>query len=446
MVPEAFFAVSILGIYCAAAAQWRIKRPAVLGLWHMALGWPTGELAPLVLIFQVTTVPVWFLAGAFGERIGWYGLGLGLVSWVLLLLVHRRALTAESSGEAALVSALGPDYLAGSPGPGSPGPGSSGPGSPGLGSARPPKVVKRPFHLRRADVSVTHDVPYLSYGRRTTLDIFAPSSPPPAPLPVVVHVHGGAWVIGRKDDQGLPLMYHLASQGYIGVSINYRLAPKNRFPTSLWDVKAAVAWVRDHIGEYGGDPAAIVLTGGSAGGHLATLAALTQNDPRLQPGFETADTSVSACIPFYGPADLFDRAGVRGRQSWRLTVRLAGRFVFPHRLTPATLDEWRQASPVDCIGADIPPFLIIQGSHDVLVWREESEYFARELRAASDEPVVYWEVPGAQHAFDVFASPRCFAALNIVERFLTWLRVTGRLGPAHIPRPDPGRDAAPGLV
>ncbi len=430
MVPEAFLGVSVLGIYCSVAALWRIRRPAVLGLWHMALGWPTGEMAPLVLVFQIATTPVWILAGALNERLGRYGLGLDLVSWALLLLVHRQALTAESSGEAALVDALGPGYLDGGIGAGTTPPG-----------PRAPKVVKRPFHLRRSNVTVTRNVPYLCYGPRTTLDIYVPKDRPVSRLPVVLYVHGGAWVIGRKDDQGLPLMYYLASRGYVGVSINYRLAPKHRFPTFLWDVKAALAWVRENIAEYGGDPAAIVLGGGSAGGHLAILAALTQNDPTLQPGFESADTSVAACIPFYAPADLFDRAGVRGRQSWRLAVRLAGRFVFPHRLTPATLDEWRQASPVDRIGEDAPPFLIIQGSHDVLVWREESALFARELRAVSRQPVVLWEVPGAQHAFDVFASPRCFAALAVVERFLAWLSLTGRLGPAHGPHPSPAPDA-----
>ena len=86
-------------------------------------------------------------------------------------------------------------------------------------------------------------------------------------------------------------MPHLAAQGWVCVAINYRLAPRDPFPAHIVDVKRAIAWIREHIAEYGGDPSYLAITGGSAGGHLAALAALTPNDPAYQPGFEDADTS-----------------------------------------------------------------------------------------------------------------------------------------------------------
>src|SRR5690606_36252529 len=79
-----------------------------------------------------------------------------------------------------------------------------------------------------------------------------------------------------------------------------RLRPHAGFHDHLTDVKRVLAWVREHGPRYGADPGTLVLAGGSAGAHLATIAALTQHDPRYQPGFEDADTSVSAVVGLYG--------------------------------------------------------------------------------------------------------------------------------------------------
>ena len=97
-----------------------------------------------------------------------------------------------------------------------------------------------------------------------------------------------------------PLIYRLASQGWVCISANYRLSPAATFPDHLIDVKKVIAWVREHGHEYGADPMIVFVAGSSAGGHLASFAALTPNDPAFQPGFEAADTSVSAAISLYG--------------------------------------------------------------------------------------------------------------------------------------------------
>ena len=106
--------------------------------------------------------------------------------------------------------------------------------------------------------------------------------------PVLVYIHGGAWVIGDKREQGLPLLHELARRGWVTVTINYRLSPRATWPDHIVDCKRALVWVREHIAEYGGDPGFIAVSGGSAGGHLCALLALTPGDHDFQPGFEDA--------------------------------------------------------------------------------------------------------------------------------------------------------------
>jgi acetyl esterase/lipase len=187
--------------------------------------------------------------------------------------------------------------------------------------------------------------------------------------------------------------------------------------------------VREHIADYGGDPDLVCVTGGSAGGHLAAMVALTANDPRYQPGFEAADTSVAACIPFYGVYDLLDlfAGGGQGEKAARFVAR------WVMKASPAEDREaFEEASPIHHVSASAPPFFVIHGSADNLVRVEQARAFVAELRATSHEPVLYAEVPGASHAFDVFHSPRTDNAVAAVGRFLTWL-VANRRG---LPVPD----------
>ena len=141
----------------------------------------------------------------------------------------------------------------------------------------------------------THDgdISYWECGSRNHLDIWRrPDLHRGGQAPVLLQVPGGAWMVGNKRGQAHPLMSHLAELGWICVAINYRLSPRSTWPDHIVDVKRAIAWTKQHIAEYGGDPDWIAITGGSAGGHLSSLAALTPNDSRFQPGFEDADTRV----------------------------------------------------------------------------------------------------------------------------------------------------------
>jgi acetyl esterase/lipase len=178
-------------------------------------------------------------------------------------------------------------------------------------------------------------------------------------------------------------------------------------------LKRAIAWVKEHAEEYGADPGFIVVTGGSAGGHLSALAALSANDPAWQPGFEDADTSVQAAVPYYGVYD-FTRTETRG---YRALMRLLERAVFRKKMRDAP-EEFAAASPVHRVNEDAPAFFVIHGAHDSIAPVTEARRFVARLREVSKAPVVYAELPGAQHAFDVFPSVRTAHVIRAVERFV----------------------------
>jgi acetyl esterase/lipase len=282
-------------------------------------------------------------------------------------------------------------------------------------------------------------------GVKLRLDVYRPRAQK-GKLPTILFVHGGGWVIGSKDDQGKPLANWLAAHGWVVINANYRLSPRFAFPDHIIDVKAAIKWIREHGTAYGADPDFLVITGGSAGGHLAALAALTPNDPAFQPGFEDADTRVQACVPFYGVYDFTDRRGI-----WKesLLLPLLERSVMKKRLDEAR-EEFERASPMSQVRADAPPFLVVHGTRDTIVPVGEARLFVDLLRATSRAPVAYAEVPGAQHAFEVFPSERTAHVLCGVERFLAWTysrwleeRASGRKA---LDEPQAQMEAAPARV
>ncbi len=275
-----------------------------------------------------------------------------------------------------------------------------------------------PWHAT-PDVRVVRDVRYADTGRRGLLDLYLPArgTAPAGGAPVLIQVHGGGWSVGDKEHQGLPLVRHLARHGWLCVVPNYRLAPRDPFPAQLVDTKRVVAWARRHAAEHGGDPSYVAITGGSAGGHLAALTALTADQPRWQPGFEDEDTSVSAAVPVYG---VYDLAGVLGSPRG---LMLRDQF-WARRIQQRAFAEdpvaFHDATPLDQVHADAPAFLVLHGRVDSVVPVGQARAFVARLRAVSRNLTVYAELPGAHHAFDVFSSPRSLAAVDAVHRFLTW--------------------------
>ena len=251
------------------------------------------------------------------------------------------------------------------------------------------------------------DVAYGTHGWRTTLDLIMPAEPPAGAMPVLVHIHGGAWITGRKDQQAKPLIHHLARAGWLVADVNYRLGPAHRMPVQVSDVLRAIAWVRAHAADHGGDPARIAVTGGSAGGHLTAMAALAHDDPALKPGFEAADCRVQAAVPMYGRFDMLDRARRAGRNHAALTRFAASKFM------PGPPDDaWHAVSPIDRVRPDAPPMLVIHGTGDVLLPHAESADFA----AATGS--TYIALPGIEHAYDIAASAVTWGHVRAVAAWL----------------------------
>lgn len=337
-------------------------------------------------------------------RLRWFTWLVSAVSWLGLLGMHRIGRASDGPLTAALDAGLGADRRTDS--------GELWKRPAGAGMAKRPGVI-RTFRIYRNYAHDT-DIGYGAYGSRNHLDIWRrPDLDRDGRAPVVLQVPGGAWMIGSKRQQAYPLMSHLAERGWICVAINYRLSPRSTWPDHIVDVKRALVWVKKHIAEYGGDPDWIAITGGSAGGHLSSLAALTANDPQFQPGFESSDTSVRAAVPFYGVYD-FTRTDASMHP---LMVPMLAKYVFKLSRT-ATSEAFRAASPITYIGPDAPPFFVLHGHNDSLIPVEQARRFTARLRQVSHQPVIYAELPFAQHAFDIFGSPRAAQAAVAVEQFL----------------------------
>jgi acetyl esterase/lipase len=253
-------------------------------------------------------------------------------------------------------------------------------------------ILLAPFAVRRGDVVRVGNIAYGDAGKRNLLDVYHRRDRPTGG-PVLVYFHGGGFRVGHKRWEGRALLYQLAARGWVCVSANYRLAPAHQFPDAHVDAKRVIAWVRTHAADHGGDPRTVIVSGSSAGGHLAAMTALTGNDPAFQPGFEGVDTSVAAAIGFYG---------------------YYGRVAGPG------------SSPLDRL-RDAPPFLFLHGDKDSSTLVEDTRAFVTRLREVSTQPVVYAELPGAQHTFDLFYSLRYTQVIEAVAAFGAWLHTAKRV-------------------
>jgi acetyl esterase/lipase len=369
------------------------------------LGWPTSELAPLYLVVSVLDTARRAWRGHFHGPRGLIALLINGVTWALLILIQRRNIKSEPYFEAGLRETLGPDYAS-----------VADTSQPAAKARRRSGVFRTGWSRRRY---VQKPVRYGPH-RANTADVWRRADlPRDGRAPVVLQVPGGAWAIGMRRPQAYPMLSHLAERGWVCVSIGYRVSPRHTWPAHIVDVKRALAWIKEHITEYGGDPDFVVITGGSAGGHLAALTALTPNDPQYQPDFPDADTSVKAAVPVYGRYDWFGREG-SGRPEF---IAFLQRFVMKkpfgrHR------QEYLDASPITRLRADAPPFFILHGQDDSIIPVREAREFVDALRKVSTAPVAYAEIPHAQHAFDFYGSPRGHYTAEAIERFLSWTHAT----------------------
>lgn len=401
---------SLVGLAFVLNAKWPLRFQLTLGITFMS-SWLTSELAPQLLALHVVVVVAFAVAGAVVGWMGWTALGISALIGALLVGLVRESYRVEHAIDEALTEAIGP------------------------GAERAAVRWKEywlPFKLSSRKIKRMKDVPYAEPGgRRLRLDIWS-SAAPGEGRPCMLYIPGGAWLalVTNKNHQGKPLLLEMAARGWVCFSINYPVSPRARFPEHIVAVKRAIAWIREHAHEYGGDERFLMVSGNSAGGHLSALAALTPNDATFQPGFEDADTTVQAAAPFYGVYDwtgsMIDQLSGAARRQKRGMIRVLERVIVRSRLNKDR-DAFQRASPIFRINPDAPPFFVIHGSRDILALVEEARAFVKRLREVSQEPVAYAELPGAQHAFDHFLSIRALYAVRSIARFGEWafLRFSG---------------------
>jgi acetyl esterase/lipase len=371
--------MAVFVLFAVAPPRPPESSPFRLSYWF---GFLVNELPFVALYLLVASTVLAVIQNGVHSPVFWAGLALAFASAIGLAFVVGRALRTRPAVELALREGLGSGWQA---------------GSDGRTDARRhhalplARILFAPFFFRRRDVVRVRNIHYGDAGRAHLLDLCRPRSPRPG-APVLVHLHGGAFVMGKKNREARALLYRLASQGWVCVSANYRLRHAVTRRDQLIDVKRVLAWVQKHGREYDADPATVFVAGSSAGAHLAALAALTPNRPEFQPGFEDVDTAVRGAIclyGYYGPVD------------------------DGHDLLASSL---RRTD-----GCDAPPFFVAHGELDTLVVVDDVRRFVERLRSKSQSPVVYTELPGGQHSFDLFHSIRFEVVIDGVEAFAAWV-------------------------
>lgn len=302
-------------------------------------------------------------------------------------------------------------------------------------------------------------------GRELLCDLWQPAAGTPASGLAFLYFHGSGWHWLDKDFNTRRFFRHLSAQGHVAMDVAYRLCPEVDLVGMLGDVKRAIAWMKQNAASYEVDPQRVVTGGGSAGGHLALLAAYAPDHPALTPNdVKDADLSVRGVASWYGPVDLraYDRHagatlgpgpqraksvsatapkadGITSRISDALMRRVMGsayetlkqqEFPIAHSQMMANLlggqpdevpERYELGSPITHAGPGSPPTLLLQGAHDSIVPAAACRALYRKLVDAG-VPVVHREYPQTEHAFDVAVLPRyspaAQAALYELDRFL----------------------------
>jgi acetyl esterase/lipase len=195
-------------------------------------------------------------------------------------------------------------------------------------------------------------------------------------FPAILCIHGGGWVGGDRK-QMRQTIQTLAEHGYVGISPDYRLAPRDHFPAQIEDCKAAVRWLRANAATYHVDPQRFGTVGFSAGGHLACLLGVTTKEDGLEGEGGNAEQSsaVQAVVSFFGPTDLTQAVWSKEAQTKNLAPLLDG-------TAAEKAEAYRKASPMSYANKNAPPFLFVHGTEDHVVPFQQSQQLAEKLQRA----------------------------------------------------------------
>jgi acetyl esterase/lipase len=265
-----------------------------------------------------------------------------------------------------------------------------------------PPDYRPPFEIPQANVDSIRckwlDLPYASQSPAQKLDLYLPETGD-GPFPMILHIHGGGFAIGDKRDIHLIPYLRALQRGYAVVSLNYRMSGEATFPAAVVDVKAAIRWLRANSTTYSLDGSRMAACGGSAGGNLAAMAALTAGVLALEDqsqGNAGYACGVQVAVDMFGPIDFL-----------KMDEQLAQNDLGPCDHNEAHSPESRYlgapitqipekvalANPMTYIHPDVPPMLIQHGRMDHLVPVQQSMIFAEKLKEV---------LPPGQVEFDIF--------------------------------------------
>jgi acetyl esterase/lipase len=370
LIPALFVLLCVY--YIVTPTSW--PRPfRVLPFSHNYLGWwvlagVVNELPFYPLVWLVANTALAASQGDVASPGGWVVFGLNVLAAIGLLALFVFSLRTASVISQALNVALNRGWTDGL--------------DPrivrGLGKRFSARALLGPFFVRRAGVNHVRNLSYGTAGKYNTLDVYHRESKPDGGG-VFIHLHGGALRSGHKDRDALPVLYHLATHGWVCLSANYRLQPHARFDEQVDDIRQVVSWAKAHAAEYGGDPDFIMIGGDSSGGHLAAMIGLEVG---------MVDAVVAICGNFYyGPTE---------------------------------------EAAITHIHQDAPPFFLLHGDRDNLVPVEGTRRFAEALQRVSSKSVAYAELPYGEHLLDLFNSVRSLAIARAVEAFGAWAQKAKR--------------------
>jgi acetyl esterase/lipase len=376
MASPFLFTYGFVALLLTINALRRIRRPnaPLPPLWLPAM--ITSSLAPFWLLSRLAVGGAFVLAGGTELAMGRLGLWMLALSLLGLLVVIGRDLRSARALRARIRTPLFDESL------------------PTLLTGRP---IPTPPSIEQID-----EIPY---DDSNTFDLIR-SNDSSSGRPVFAYVHGGGWTGGGPQKQARRMYHTLAQAGWVVIALRYPLAPGATICDQVLAIKRALRHMADNADHYGVDPHSIVLSGSSAGGHLAALTALRSAGDL---GGDMTDVELIGCVPMYGIYDMVNRN--RTRPAWPYVDRDVMRGSYDQKP-----EEFHAVSPLDHVRSDAPPFLVIHGTHDSLVPIAEAELFVDALKRA-EAGVEFIRVLGAQHGFDAVSSN---VSRHVAAMVTTW--------------------------